>query len=200
MAIDTLEALIEIYGEPSPRARDKQIDHIDTHCRRFIALSPFLVLATRDGPRLDASPKGDAPGFVAVEDDHHLLIPDWPGNRRIDGMRNLIRDPAVGIIFLIPNVEETLRVNGTATIHAEPELLERFEHQGKRPLTVIRVQCHEVFLHCPKAFMRSRLWNPESWPTRDTLPTLGQMLRDHAKLAEAPDETLFQAQMRETLY
>ena len=200
MPIQTLDALLKIYGEPSQRARDKQIDHLDQHCRRFISLSPFLVLATGDSGRLDTSPKGDAPGFVIVEDDHHLLIPDWPGNRRIDGMRNLIRDPAVGIIFLIPNVQETLRVNGSATIHDDPELLARFERDGRLPLTVLRVRCDEAFLHCPKAFMRSGLWQPQTWPNRGALPTLGEMLRDHAGLSQAPDEAEFQSQMRQTLY
>ncbi|MEZ5659579.1 MAG: pyridoxamine 5'-phosphate oxidase family protein [Burkholderiaceae bacterium] len=200
MPITTLDALLNIYGQPSERARDKQIDHLDAHCRRFIALSPFLIMATSEGPRLDASPKGDEPGFVIVEDEHHLLIPDWPGNRRIDGMRNLIRDPAIGLIFMIPNVEETLRVNGHATIHDDAPLLARFDRGGRRPLTVIRVRCHEAFLHCAKAFMRSKLWQPQSWPAREALPSMAQMLKDHAELADLPDEAQMRTLLRDTLY
>lgn len=200
MPITTLEELRSIYGDVSPRAAAKQIDHLDAHCRRFIALSPFLVVATTDGERLDASPKGDDPGFVVVEDDHHLLIPDWPGNRRIDGMRNLIRDPAIGLLFMIPNVQETLRVNGRAAIHAEPGLRERFARGGRLPLTVMRVRAEEVFLHCAKAFMRSRLWEPAQWPEREALPSMAVMLRDHARLAETPDEGEMQRLLRDTLY
>ncbi|MEZ5650310.1 MAG: pyridoxamine 5'-phosphate oxidase family protein [Burkholderiaceae bacterium] len=200
MPIDSLQALLDIYGEPTDVARRKQIDRLDEHCRRFIALSPFLVMATSDGERLDASPKGDEPGFVHVEDDHHLLIPDWPGNRRIDGLRNLIRDPAIGLIFMIPNVEETLRVNGRATIHAEPDVLARFERGGRLPLTVTRVRCHEVFLHCAKAFMRSRLWHPERWPERAALPSMVEMLRDHARMETTPDDAQMRARLRDTLY
>ena len=140
---------------------------------------------------LDVSPKGDRPGFVAVEDDRHLLIPDWPGNSRIDGMRNILAHPHVGLIFLIPTVRETLRVNGTASIHDAPELLEKCAHQGRLPLTVIRVAVDEVFLHCAKALLRSKLWQPDAWPEARPVPSMGEMIRDHAGLdgpAESDEE------------
>ncbi len=165
-----------------PRSLAKQIDHVDRHCRAFIAASPFLLLATSDGARLDVSPKGDRPGFVVVEDDRHLLIPDWPGNSRIDGMRNLLANPGIGLIFLIPAVRETLRINGAATIHDAPELLDKCAHKGRLPLTVIRVAVEEVFLHCAKALLRSKLWQPETWPEARPVPSMGEMIHDHAGL------------------
>jgi PPOX class probable FMN-dependent enzyme len=201
MPITTEARLREIYGPPSPRAAAKQIDHIDQHCRAFIAASPFLFLATSDGTRLDASPKGDQPGFVAVEDAKHLLIPDWPGNSRIDGMRNILAHPHVGMIFLIPTVRETLRINGVATIHDDPAFLEKCARNGRLPLTVIRVAVEEVFLHCAKSFLRSQLWQPESWPETRPVPPMGQMIRDHAGIdgpAESEAETI--ARYRKALY
>ena len=180
MPITTEARLREIYGQPTPRAAAKQIDHLDRHCRAFIAASRFLVIATSDGTRLDVSPKGDRAGFVVVEDDTHLLIPDWPGNSRIDGMRNLLAHPNVGLIFLIPGVRETLRVNGTATIHDDPETLQACAYQGRLPLTVLRVAVEEVFLHCAKALLRGKLWQPETWPAERPVPSMGEMLRDHA--------------------
>jgi PPOX class probable FMN-dependent enzyme len=180
MPITTEARLREIYGPPSPRAAAKQIDHIDRHCRAFIAASPFALVATSDGTRLDVSPKGDRPGFVAVEDDRHLLIPDWPGNSRIDGLRNILQHPRVGVIFLIPSVRETLRVNGTATIHDDLALLQACAWQGRLPLTIIRLAFEEVFLHCAKALLRSKLWQPETWPAERPVPPMGEMIRDHS--------------------
>ena len=182
MPITTETRLREIYGPATPRALAKQLDRIDTHCRSFIAASPFLLMSTSDGDRLDVSPKGDRPGFVVVEDDRRLLIPDWPGNSRIDGMRNILAHPWVGLIFLIPTVRETLRVNGTATIHDAPELLEQCAHRGRLPLTVIRVAVEEVFLHCAKALLRSKLWQPETWPEARPVPSMGEMIHDQAGL------------------
>jgi PPOX class probable FMN-dependent enzyme len=201
MPITTEARLREIYGPPSPRAAAKQIDHIDRHCRAFIAASPFAVIATSDGTRLDVSPKGDRPGFVAVEDQDHLLIPDWPGNSRIDGLRNILAHPHIGVIFLIPSVRETLRVNGTATIHDEPALLEACAWQGRLPLTVLRLAVEEVFLHCAKALLRSKLWQPETWPAERPVPPMGEMIRDHAcmeGLAETEAEMI--ARYEKALY
>jgi len=182
MPIETEAQLRAIYGEPSERAVKKQLDHLDRHCRRFIALSPFLLVATSDGADLDVSPKGDRPGFVQVESDAALLIPDWPGNSRIDGLRNILKHGQVGLIFLIPNVRETLRVNGPATIHDDADLLARFKtDKGRLPLTVLRVEAREVFLHCAKAFLRSGLWDKSTWPEREALPSMGEMIRDHTK-------------------
>ena len=188
MKIDSEEALRALYGPVNPRAAVKEIDHLDHHCRRWLEMTPFILLATTDGERLDVSPKGDAPGFVHVEDDKHLLIPDWPGNNRIDGLRNIVRDPQVALIAIVPNVKETMRINGKATIHDDEALRRPFETRGKLPITVTRVAVEEVFLHCPKAFMRSKLWDAETWPERSALPTLGEIIKDHGKLEEPPED------------
>jgi PPOX class probable FMN-dependent enzyme len=182
---DTVTDLAELralVGEPSELARKKQLDHLDGHCRAFIAHAPFLLLGTADATgRCDVSPKGDAPGFVQVLDDHHLVIPDRPGNKRIDGMRNILENPHVGVIFLVPNKEETLRVNGRAAITRDSELLARMEVGGKRPLLAIGVEVEEVFMHCAKAFKRGSLWQPEKWPDITTMATAACMLFDQTK-------------------
>lgn len=195
MPITSEARLREIYGAPTPRAAAKQIDRLDGHCRAFIAASPFLIMATSDGARLDVSPKGDRPGFVVVEDAQSLLIPDWPGNSRIDGLRNILAHPRVGLIFLIPGVRETLRVNGRATIHDGPEMLARCANNGRLPLTIVRVAVEEVFLHCAKALLRASLWQPATWPATRPVPPMGEMIRDHAGL-ERPAETEAEALAR----
>lgn len=186
--IETDEALREIYGEVNPKAAVKEIDHLDHHCRRWLALTPFILLATTDGTRLDVSPKGDAPGFCHVEDDKRLLIPDWPGNNRIDGLRNIVRDPQVALIAVVPGVKETMRINGRASIHDDEALRAPFETRGKLPITVTRIEVEEVFLHCPKAFMRSGLWDAATWPQRSALPTLGEIIKDHGELQDPPED------------
>jgi PPOX class probable FMN-dependent enzyme len=143
----------------------KETDHITEVGRTFIAASPFLVLATSNGSSIDCSPKGDAPGFVQLLDDRTLLIPDRPGNNRIDGMRNLLINPKVGIIFMVPGSNETYRVTGSARISTDPELLKRFEVQGKPPRVVIVVAVDEAFNHCPKAFVRAKLWDTKERPS-----------------------------------
>lgn len=191
MPITTEARLRKIYGPALPRSLAKEIDHLDGHCRAFIAASPFLLMATSDGVRLDVSPKGDRPGFVVVEDDRHLLVPDWPGNSRIDGMRNILAHPRVGLIFLIPSVRETLRANGIATIHDDPEILAKCALKGRLPLTVIRIAVEEVFLHCAKALLRAQLWDSASWPAERPIPSMGEMIRDHAdpgRPADGPAE------------
>jgi uncharacterized protein len=192
MAITDEAELRSIYGEMHPRAAKKVIDRLDAHCRAFIAASPFMLVATTDGGRLDVSPKGDPAGSVIVEDDRHLLIADRPGNNRIDGLLNILKHPRVGTIFLIPGVRETLRVNGTATIHADPELLERCGMNGRLPITVLRIEVEEVFLHCATALLRSRLWEPDSWPEGRPVPTMSDMIGDHIKeeLAHESDEAM----------
>lgn len=177
--ITTVEALRALYGEPVERARLKVIDHIDQHCRAFIAASPFLILATGASTGFDCSPKGDAPGFVQVADNKTLLIPDRRGNNRIDGLINLIEDPRVGLIFLVPGVNETLRITGRAAISADPELCGRFAVRGKAPATVLVVTVEEAFIHCAKALVRSELWNPDKQIDRSCLPSAGRMLADH---------------------
>jgi PPOX class probable FMN-dependent enzyme len=171
-----------IVGEPSEVARRKQIAVLDRHCRDFIARSPFLLLATSDAAgRCDVSPKGDAAGFVLVLDERRLVIPDRPGNRRLDGMRNILANPHVGLIFLVPRRGETLRVNGRAWVVRDEELLDRLAARGKRPGLAIGVEVEEVFMHCAKAFVRSRLWEPAHWPDLDGLSCAAQMLLDHAR-------------------
>jgi len=183
-----LRALI---GEPSELARRKQIGRLDAHCRAFIAHAPFLLMATADAQgRCDVSPKGDAPGFVHVLDDTHLAIPDRPGNKRLDGMRNLVENPRVGLIFLVPGMEETLRVNGRASIVRDDDLLERLSAQGKRPRLAVVVEVEECFLHCAKAMKRSGLWEPERWPDRSGLPSAAQIFLDHARPADTTLDAL----------
>ena len=180
--ITTLEELRALMGEPSELARKKQIDHLDAHCREYIAHAPFLLIGTADAAgRCDVSPKGDAPGFVHVLDERHLVIPDRPGNKRLDSVRNILENPHIGLIFLVPRYEETLRINGRATITRDPELLARFEVTGKLPKLAIGVEVEEVFMHCAKAFRRSSLWQPEQWPDISAMKPAACMLFDHAK-------------------
>jgi PPOX class probable FMN-dependent enzyme len=171
--------LIEIVGVPTARSVQKERSTLDQHDRAFIARSPFLLIATAgaDG-RCDISPKGDVPGFVIVLDDRRLVIPDRPGNKRLDGMRNLLANPHVGLIFLVPGREETLRVNGRAWITRDPELLRRSAVQGRTPLLAIGVEVEQCFLHCAKAFLRAQLWTHEQWPLPDALPSLACVLFD----------------------
>lgn len=176
-SVETLRTIVG--GEPSELARRKELSALDVHARTFIARSPFLLLGTCAGDgRCDVSPKGDAPGFVRVLDDHHLVIPDRPGNKRLDGMRNIVSNPHVGVIFLVPGNDFTLRVNGRAVITREPALLETLAAQGKVPAIAIGVEVEEVFLHCARSFRRGRLWDTASWPGSDALPSMPCMLYD----------------------
>jgi len=174
--------LREIVGVPAARSVLKERSALDQHCRAFIARSPFLLIATAgaDG-RCDISPKGDVPGFVLVLDDRRLVIPDRPGNKRLDGMMNLLANPHVGLIFLVPGREETLRVNGRAWITRDPDLLRRSAVQGKTPLLAVGVEVEQCFLHCAKAFRRSQLWAHEQWPVADALPSLACVLFDQIR-------------------
>jgi PPOX class probable FMN-dependent enzyme len=178
--VTSVESLRGIVGgEPSEVARRKELPALDSHARSFIAHSPFLLLGTSDAAgRCDVSPKGDAPGFVRVLDDHHLVIPDRPGNKRLDGMRNILSNPHVGLIFLVPGNDFTLRVNGRAAITRDPELLATLQAQGKTPLLGIGVEVEEVFLHCARSFRRGRLWDPAGWPGLEALPSMPCMLYD----------------------
>jgi uncharacterized protein len=154
-----------LYGFPGERAVAKEHATLDAHCRTFIAHSPFVVIGTAgaDG-RCDVSPKGDAPGFVRVRDDRHLVIPDRIGNNRLDGLCNIVENDHVGLLFLIPGREDTLRVNGRARIVRDETLLESMAVAGKRPVTALVVEVEQVFLHCARAFKRAGLWQPERWP------------------------------------
>ncbi|MSP87765.1 MAG: pyridoxamine 5'-phosphate oxidase family protein [Alphaproteobacteria bacterium] len=174
--------LRDLYGESTTLARLKQLDRLDTHCRNFIAHSPFLMMASAGANgALDASPRGDAPGFVAVEDDRSLLIPDRPGNNRLDTLSNLQANPEVGLIFLIPGVDETLRVNGRAELVADSAVLVTLAAQGKLPKSAVRVRVREAFLHCGKALKRSRLWSEDYKVAKGTIPSLGRMIVEQVK-------------------
>jgi len=174
--------LRELFGTPTARALLKERPELDEHSRAFISYSPFLLMATagRDGV-CDVSPKGDEPGFVLVLDDHRLVIPDRPGNKRLDGMRNLLANPHVGLIFLIPGREETLRVNGRAWITRDPEILQRCTAHGKTPAVAIGVDVEQCFLHCAKALRRAHLWAVAHWPEADAIPSMACMLFDQIK-------------------
>jgi uncharacterized protein len=176
-------------GQPSHRVANKVIHHIDNHCRQFISKSPFLSMSTsnQDG-QCDVSPRGDAPGFVIVIDDQHLFIPERPGNRRMDSMENIITNPNIGLLFFIPGLGETLRVNGKAYICRDPELLEKSNVNGKTPLFGILVEVNECFAHCAKAFIRSGLWNPDTWLEKENYPAVHQMMVDHCKLPDVTPE------------
>jgi PPOX class probable FMN-dependent enzyme len=186
-AVTTQEELRRLYRAPKERTLRKELDHLDEHCRRFIAHSPFVVLATTnlDGTA-DATPRGGEPGFVTVADERTLLIPDRPGNNRLDTLSNLVATPGVGLLFLVPGMDETLRVNGTAEIRDDEELKARFT-EGRPPATVLTIHVREAFLHCGKALMRSKLWDPARHIERSELPTLGEMIRDQIGSTEAPE-------------
>lgn len=201
--IRSAERLRELITTPpadSPAIR-KQMPKLDQYCRAYIEKSPFLLLGTasREG-RCDVSPKGDAPGFVVVLDDETLAIPDRPGNRRIDSMLNIIDNPHAGLIFLVPNVDETLRVNGRAYLSEDPELLGGMTMKGKTPKLAIIVEIEEVYFHCARAFKRSRLWEPDTWIERDELPTFGKILESELKIdgltADDIDKSLAESNKR----
>jgi hypothetical protein len=189
--VDTIEnpqQLREIYGEPMERAVKKQLTRLDRHCRNFIALSPFLVIASSDpAGRCDASPKGDMPGFVRVVDDTTLLIPDRLGNNRVDTLSNLLLRPGVGLIFFVPGVNETLRVNGRAEVTTDPALLEPLAVNGKVPRSGILVAAEEIYFHCGKALIRSDLWNPKKHIARGSWPSLGRIIAEQVGGMD-PDE------------
>jgi len=177
--VGDLDELRGIYGPPNERSLKKQLSRFDNHCRAFIARSPFLVIASSDpSGRCDASPKGDAPGFVQVLDDATLLIPDRLGNNRVDTIGNLLARPGVGLIFFVPGLNETLRVNGRARITTDPGLLEPLAVNGKVPRSGILLAAEEIYFHCGKALIRSDLWNPEKQHRRAEFPSLGRILAD----------------------
>jgi uncharacterized protein len=169
-------ALRSLYGEPSEPAITKEIDYVHPHYRAMIEASPFMVMATSGPDGLDVSPRGDPAGFVVVEDERTLLIPDRRGNNRADSLNNLIADPRIALLFLIPGVGETLRVNGRAEISIDPALLARFPAQGKLPRSVVVVHVERVYFQCPKALVRSDLWNPAKHVARSSLPSSGTIL------------------------
>jgi uncharacterized protein len=190
--IDDLTSLRALYPEPGERARCKQLDRLDAHCTRFIALSPFVVLATGH-ESLDASPRGGTPGFVRQPDAHTLLIPDAPGNHRLDSLSNIVVHGRIGLLILIPGVDETLRVNGSARLTQDDERLRYFSSDARPPRLVIEVRVEEAYLHCAKALMRSKLWSDDARVARSVLPTMGRMINDQTAM-NVPAES--DAQMR----
>ena len=184
------DELRAVYREPGDNAVRKELKGLDRHCRAFIEKSPFVLIGSQDADgNADVTPKGDRPGFVAVLDDRMIAIPDRPGNNRLDTLENIVANPAVGLIFLIPGMHETLRINGEARITVDAGLRERLSVEGKAPQSVIVVKVLAAYMHCAKAFMRSELWNPKAWPPRDSMPTLGEMLKDQLALADSAEKT-----------
>ncbi|KJC57475.1 pyridoxamine 5'-phosphate oxidase [Bradyrhizobium sp. LTSPM299] len=183
--VKSSEDLRAHFGQVSPLAEKKVLNHIDKFCRDFIALSPFLVIATSDGKgHADASPRGDAPGFVAVIDDKTLLIPDRRGNNRVDTFSNILASPGIGLIFLVPGINETLRINGRAEISQEPDLLTPLTAQNVTPVIGLKVHVDETYFHCGKALMRSKLWNPATQVERHSFPTLGRIIAEQTAAVE----------------
>ncbi|GMA60171.1 pyridoxamine 5'-phosphate oxidase family protein [Alicyclobacillus fastidiosus] len=181
--IGTEAELRELLGHPSELVRNKVIDHLDHHCRDFIRLSPYLVLSTANSDgACDASPRGDAPGFVHVLDERRIVIPERPGNRRMDSLLNILSNSQVGIIFMIPGLEETLRVNGAACVIRDEVILSQMEVNGRRPIVGIGIEVEECYIHCAKSFKRSRLWQPDSWPEPSELPNPAKILAEHAAI------------------
>ena len=188
--VRTEEDLRALFPPTHAIAIQKSMNRLDQHARAFIARSPFLCIGTQapDGAA-DVSPRGDPRGFVRVLDDSTLLIPDRPGNNRLDTQRNIIANPAVGLLFMVPGFDDTMRVNGTARITRDPELLALMAVDGRAPVTAIAVTVREVFIHCAKAFRRSRLWDPDERQDRRELPSLMAIIRDQTDAPPAdPDE------------
>ena len=185
-AIAGQSALRAHYGTVNPLAERKVLRCLDPHARAFIALSPFLVLATTDGEGgADASPRGDAPGFVEVLDEATLLLPDRPGNNRVDSYANVVAHPAVGLIFFVPGIDETLRVNGQARVVTDAALLARAEAHGKLPRAGLVIAVDEVFFHCGKALKRARLWDGSRHVERGSFPSLGRIIADQTGACDA---------------
>ncbi len=176
--VTTMEQLDALYGEKNPNSIAKEIDHLSDGYRKLIEAAPFVAIATGGPDGLDCSPKGDAPGFVRVIDDKTLAIPDRPGNNRLDGFRNIMRDPRIALLFLIPGVGETLRVNGRASISIDPELMQSFTVNSKLPRSVLIVHIESAYFHCSKAIVRSRLWDEKTKIDRKSLPSTGTILAE----------------------
>ncbi len=187
--ITTETQLRSLYAAPADRAVRKQLTHLDAHCQRFVALSPLCVVATGgvDGSMLDASPRGGPAGFVKCVDAQHLLLPDAGGNNRLDSLTNLLHDPRIALLFLLPGVDETLRVNGVARLRDEVAYISQFNGERQLPKLVIEVEVREAYLHCAKALMRSKLWSAQTQVERSVLPTLNEMIHDQIGQQAEPE-------------
>jgi uncharacterized protein len=200
-AISSEADLRALHAAPKERTLRKQLDHLDRHCRRVIELSPFVVMATADAQgRLDATPRGGEPGFVRVVDERTLLLPDRRGNNRLDSLANLTEHPEIGLLFMIPGIDESLRVNGAVELRTDPELVEPFRVGRSAPTVVLRITVREAYLHCGKAMMRSRLWSQEARVERSELPALGAMLREQTGVGPAESQAQMVARYRNELY
>lgn len=200
--ITTFEELEALYGEPVPAAITKEIDFLSAGYRAFIEKAPFAVVATSGPEGLDCSPRGDPPGFVRVVDSKTLLLPDRRGNNRVDALRNLIDDPRISLLFLIPGVGETLRVNGRAEIVVDEELIESFAIQGKLPRCVLVIRVEKVYFQCPKALMRSKLWSAEAQVDRKDLPSAGELLAEvcESDFSASEFDAAYPERVKRTIY
>ena len=193
-AIRDDDGLRALYEMPSWLVSRKEIDHLDEHCRRYLALCRFALVASADAQgRPDVTPRGGPPGFISVLDDHTLAIPDATGNKRLDTFRNVVQTGRAGLLLLLGGRGQTLRINGRACVSADPDLLACLTSVGKPPRAALVLRAEEVFTHCPKAFVRSRVWDPATWPAKDEQPSPAAMLRDHVG---DPEFTLEQAEQR----
>ncbi|WP_313801990.1 pyridoxamine 5'-phosphate oxidase family protein [Cytobacillus sp.] len=185
------DELRSLLGTPSKTAANKTIYHLDIHCKEFISKAPILFISTADtAGHCDTSPRGDDAGFVHIIDDHTLIIPERPGNKRIDSLRNILSNPHIGILFVIPGLEETLRINGTAKVIRDADILEKMTSHGKTPLLGIAVQVEECYIHCAKALKRSKLWQPDTWAEKSALPYPPKILADHINMPDVDSETV----------
>jgi PPOX class probable FMN-dependent enzyme len=200
--IATDAELDALYGKPLQTALVKEIDHIAPDYAAFIEKSPLVIVATVGPEGLDCSPRGDPPGFVRIESARSVLIPDRLGNNRIDSLRNIVRDPRISLLFLIPGVGNTLRINGRAEIVDDPDLLQSFAMGGKLPRTVLRVATDRVYFQCPKAFVRGRVWDPAIQISRDALPSTGEILARLSKgeIDGASYDAAYPQRMKDTIY
>jgi uncharacterized protein len=200
--ITTLEQLTSLYGEPGAMSLHKELDHVSDHYRAFIDASPFVIVATSGPEGLDCTPRGDPAGFVRVVDRTTLMLPDRRGNNRVDSLRNLLVDPRIALLFLIPGVGETLRVNGRAIISIDPELCASFAMEGKPARSVIVVSAERVYFQCPKALMRSLLWDPSRHVDRRSLPSAGQIMAAirPSEIDAAAVDRSYPERLKQTIY
>jgi len=200
--VRTVEELELLYGEPVSTSITKEVDHLTASHRAYVEASPFVLVATSGPGGLDCSPRGDPAGFVRIVDDRTLLLPDRRGNNRLDSLRNIVVDPRIALLFLVPGVGVTLRVNGTAALTTDEGLRASFAMGDKLPATVIVVTTTSVYTQCPKALIRSDLWNPANHVEPSTLPTPGQILEEitNGEFDAAPYDAAYPQRLRETIY